>query len=82
MSKRTTKNQLDNALEILAENLDPVEYSKVTSVMSLLFVGHQFGMSPDGFEFVNLAIKTKKEHRRKRYKKTLQGNVINLKLKR
>jgi len=82
MSKRTTKNQLDNALEILAENLDPLEYSKVTSVMSLLFVGHQFEMSPDGFEFVNLAIKIKKEQRKKRYKKTLQGNVINLKLKR
>ena len=82
MSKRTTKNQLDNALEILAENLDPLEYSKVTSVMSLLFVGHQFEMSPDGFEFVNLAIKIKKEQSKKRYKKTLQGNVINLKLKR
>jgi len=82
MSKRITKNQLDKALQILAEKLDPVEYSKVTSVMSLLFVGHQFGLSSDGFEFVNLAIKTKKEHRKKRFKKTLHGNVISLKLKR
>ena len=82
MSKRITKNQLDKALQILAEKLDPVEYSKVTSVMSLLFVGHQFGLSSDGFEFVNLAIKTKKEYRKKRFKKTLHGNVISLKLKR
>lgn len=82
MNKRISKNQLENSLEILADNLSPVEYSKVTSVMSLLFVGHQFGMSPDGFEFVNLAIKIKKNHKKKQYKKTLHGNVINLKLKR
>ena len=82
MNKRISKNQLEKSLEILADNLNPVEYSKVTSVMSLLFVGHQFGMSPDGFEFVNLAIKIKKNHKKKQYKKTLHGNVINLKLKR
>lgn len=82
MSKRISRNQLDKALEILANNLDPLEYSKVTSVMSLLFVGHQFDLSPDGFEFINLAIKIKKQHKKQQFKKSLQGNVISLKLKR
>ena len=82
MGKRTDKTQLDKALEILAEKLTPVEYSKVTSVMSLLFVGHKFGMSSGGFEFINLAINVKKQHRKSKINKTLHGNVISLKLKR
>lgn len=82
MGKRISKNQLDKALKILADKLNPLEYSKVTSVMSLLFIGHQFDLSPDGFEFINLAVKIKKEHKKQQFKKSLQGNVISLKLKR
>jgi len=81
MGKRTDKTQLEKALETLAEKLTPEEYSKVTSVMSLLFVGHQFGMSSGGFEFINLAINIKKQHKKNKYNKTLHGNVISLKPK-
>jgi len=44
-------------------------------------VGHTFGMSIDGFEFINLAIKTKKNITNKEVKITRQDNVIKLKPK-
>jgi hypothetical protein len=77
--KRIRKTNLEAALEILANKLDSKEYSKVTSVMSMLFIGHQFDLTPDGFEFINLAIKIKKESHKKTFKKALHGNVIKLK---
>jgi|TARA_Y100000289_G_scaffold64355_1_gene76116 hypothetical protein len=79
--KRIRKTNLEAALEILANKLDSKEYSKVTSVMSMLFIGHQFDLTPDGFEFINLAIKIKKESHKKTFKKALHGNVIRLKPK-
>jgi hypothetical protein len=79
--KRIRKSNLESALEILAQKLDSKEYSKVTSVMSMLFIGHQFDLSTDGFEFINLAIKIKKESHKKTFKKALHGNVIRLKPK-
>ncbi len=79
--KRIKKTNLEAALEILANKLDSKEYSKVTSVMSMLFIGHQFDLTPDGFEFINLAIKIKKESHKKTFKKALHGNVIRLKPK-
>ena len=77
--KRIKRTSLESALEILAQKLDSKEYSKVTSVMSMLFIGHQFDLSTDGFEFINLAIKIKKESHKKTFKKALHGNVIKLK---
>ena len=79
--KRIRKTNLESALEIIARKLDSKEYSKVTSVMSMLFIGHQFDLSRDGFEFINLAIKIKKDIHKKTFKKALQGNVIRLKPK-
>tara|TARA_R100000908_G_scaffold48228_1_gene23969 strand:- start:158 stop:412 length:255 start_codon:yes stop_codon:yes gene_type:complete len=79
--KRIKRTNLESALEILAQKLDSREYSKVTSVMSMLFIGHQFDLSTDGFEFINLAIKIKKESHKKTFKKALHGNVIRLKPK-
>ena len=77
--KRIKKDNLEQALEILAANLNAKDYSKVTGVMSMLFIGHQFNLSGDGFEFINLAVKIKKESHKKTFKKALQGNVIKLK---
>ena len=79
--KKIKKSNLESALEILAQKLDSKEYSKITSVMSMLFIGHQFDLSGDGFEFINLAIKIKKESHKKTFKKALHGNVIRLKPK-
>jgi len=79
--KRIKKSNLESVLEILAHKLDSKEYSKVTSVMSMLFIGHQFDLTSDGFEFINLAIKIKKESHKKTFKKALHNNVIKLKPK-
>ncbi len=79
--KRTKKSNLESVLEILAHKLDSKEYAKTTSVMSLLFIGHSFDLSDDGFEFINLAIKIKKESHKKTFKKALHNNVIRLKPK-
>jgi len=79
--KRIKKSNLESVLEILAHKLDSKEYSKVTSVMSMLFIGHNFDLSDDGFEFINVAIKIKKESHKKTFKKALHNNVIKLKPK-
>ena len=81
MSKKIKKDNLNDILIILAQKLDAKEYSKVTGVMSMLFIGHQFDLTPDGFEFINLAIKIKKEAHKKTFKKALHNNVIRLKPK-
>ena len=74
------QGNLLSVLELLSDKLNPREYAKVTSVMSMLFVGHTFELSDDGFEFVNLCINVKKKYRKK-VVKSLQGNVIRLKPK-
>ena len=77
---RLERGNLVTALELLSAKLTPKEYAKVTSIMSMLFVGHTFDLSDDGFEFVNLCISVKKNYRKKTVK-SLQGNVIRLKPK-
>lgn len=79
--KKHTRDDMQEVLQILANKLDRRDYAKVTSAMSMLFVGHTFGMSIDGFEFINLAIKTKKNMTNKEVKITRQDNVIKLKPK-
>lgn len=81
VKKRHTRDDMQEVLQILADKLDRKDYAKVTSAMSMLFVGHTFGMSIDGFEFINLAIKTKKNITNKEVKITRQDNVIKLKPK-
>jgi hypothetical protein len=77
---RVNRGNLITVLELLSDKLTPKEYAKVTSVMSMLFVGHTFDLSDDGFEFVNLCIRVKRNYRKKIIK-SLQGNVIKLKPK-
>ena len=74
-----TRNDVQDVLQILADKLDRKEYAKVTSLMSMLFVGHTFQLSDDGFEFINLVIKTKKNQAKKLVKINRQSNVIKLK---
>ena len=79
------RGQLDEALEILALKLDLKEYTKVTSIMTMMFVGHTFEMTPDGFELISLITKTRKAVKSKKIKKIIQkgrqGNVFKLHLK-
>ena len=79
------KGQLDEALEILALKLDLKEYTKVTSIMTMMFVGHTFEMTPDGFELISLITKTRKAVKSKKIKKIIQkgrqGNVFKLHIK-
>ena len=79
------RGQLEESLEILAQNLTLIEYTKVTSIMTMMFVGHTFEMSDDGFELINLITKTrkniKKETIKKIIKKGRQGNLIRLNIK-
>jgi len=74
-----TRNDVQDVLQILADKLDRKEYAKVTSLMSMLFVGHTFQLSEDGFEFINLVIKTKKNQGKKLVKINRQSNIIKLK---
>jgi hypothetical protein len=79
------RGQLDEALEILALKLDLKEYTKVTSIMTMMFVGHTFEMTPDGFELISLITKTRKAVKSKKIKKIIQkgrqGNVFKLHIK-
>ena len=79
------RGQLDESLEILARTLDLKDYTKVTSVMTMMFVGHTFEMSDDGFELINLITKTRKAVKANKVKKIIkkgrQGNVFKLHLK-
>jgi len=72
------RGNLVTALELLSDKLNPKEYAKITSIMSMLFIGHTFNLSEDGFEFVSLCITIKKNSSKKRVK-SLHGNVIKLK---
>ena len=79
------RGQLNESLEILASTLDLKDYTKVTSVMTMMFVGHQFDMSDDGFELINLITRTRKLVNAKKVKKIIkkgrQGNVFKLHIK-
>lgn len=79
------RGQLNEALEILAVKLDLQEYTKVTSIMTMMFVGHTFEMSDDGFELINLITKTRKNIKKQVVKKIIkkgrQGNVFKLHIK-
>lgn len=79
------RGQLEESLEILACTLNLKDYTKVTSVMTMMFVGHQFEMSDDGFELINLITKTRKAVKANKIKKIIkkgrQGNVFKLNLK-
>ena len=66
------RGQLEESLEILAVKLDLSEYTKVTSIMTMMFVGHTFEMSDDGFELINLITKTVKTLKNKLLKKLLK----------
>ena len=86
MSKpKDMRGQLNESLEILARTLDLKDYTKVTSIMTMMFVGHQFEMSDDGFELINLITKTRKAVKNEKVKKIIkkgrQGNVFKLHLK-
>ena len=68
------RGQLNESLEILARTLDLKDYTKVTSVMTMMFVGHQFEMSDDGFELINLITMTRKAV--KKEKQTITTKVV------
>ena len=78
---------MQEVLELLANRLNKNEYAQVTSAMSMLFIGHTFDMSEDGFEFINLAIQSRKSAHEKRLVqkndnvKSLQAKIIKLKKK-
>lgn len=82
---RGSKKHLTEILHLLGNRLNKAEYAKVTSAMSMLFVGHTFEMSEDGFEFINLCVQAKKEAHlfqiKKNYKNPRQNNIILLKPK-
>ena len=82
---RLERGNLVTALELLSDKLTPKEYAKVTSIMSMLFVGHTFEMSEDGFEFINLCVQAKKDahlHQiQKNYNNPRQNNIVLLKPK-
>jgi len=86
MSNKVTKEHMQDILEMLANRLNKTEYAEVTSAMSMMFLGHTFEMSEDGFEFVNLAIHARKHAHEKRIhkkmnEKPLQAKIIKLKPK-
>jgi hypothetical protein len=75
---RVNRGNLVTVLELLSDKLTPKEYAKVTSVMSMLFVGHTFDLSDDGFEFVNLCINVKRNYRKKIIKTVLKTNLLKI----
>ena len=70
---------MTECLQVLANRLSKEEYAAITSMMSMLFIGHTFELSEDGFEFVNLSIKIKKKINKKDFDLSRQDNIIKLK---
>ena len=73
-------------LTVLANRLNKEEYAAVTSVMSLMAIGHTFELSEDGFEFINLAVEVRRTAQEDRIadmyeKKSLQNKIVKLKPK-
>jgi hypothetical protein len=87
MKNKVNKKHMEEVLELLANRLNKIEYAQVTSAMSMLFIGHTFGMSEDGFEFINLAIQSRKSAHEKRILRkkedvrSLQAKIIKLRKK-
>jgi hypothetical protein len=77
--KRLTKEHMTECLQVLANRLSKEEYAAITSMMSMLFIGHTFELSEDGFEFVNLSIKINKQINKKDFDLSRQDNIIKLK---
>jgi hypothetical protein len=77
--KRLTKEHMTECLQVLANRLSKEEYAAITSMMSMLFIGHTFELSEDGFEFVNLSIKIKKQINKKDFDLSRQNNIIKFK---
>lgn len=76
-----SKEHLEYIFKLLASNLNDNDYSHVIAVMQMIFVGHSFYCTPDGFELVNMSIKAKQEAKKSRIKskiKARQGNVISI----
>ena len=78
---KMSKRHMEEILQLLANRLNKEEYATVTSAMALLFVGHTYDMSEDGFEFINLAIHSRKNAHidRLHQMKTLQSKIVKLK---
>jgi hypothetical protein len=80
MKKRTKldRDYLVKTFNILAKKLNDEEFALVCGTFNMLFVGHKFGLEPDGFDLINIGLESKKN-----YKKTLNtsrhGNIIKLK---
>jgi len=87
MADKVTKQHMAEILELLANRLNRDEYANVTSAMSMLFIGHTFNMTEDGFEFINLVIQCRKSAHEKRILqkkdnvKSLQAKIIKLRKK-
>jgi len=82
---KNMRGQLEESLEIMANKLDVKEYTKITSIMTMMFVGHTFEMSADGFELINLITKIRKKIRKEKIEKIIKkgrrGNLIKLNIK-
>jgi hypothetical protein len=78
-----SKEHLEYIFKLLASNLNDNDYSHVVAVMQMIFVGHSFYCTPDGFELVNMSIKAKQYAKKNKIKskiKARQGNVISINL--
>jgi hypothetical protein len=76
-----SKQHLAYVFGVLAKNLNKNDYAHVVAVMQMLFIGHPFDCSLDGFEMVNLSVEAKKEIRKQEISKkikTRHGNVISI----
>jgi|TARA_R100000149_G_scaffold63903_1_gene35390 hypothetical protein len=76
--KKYTRDDIADVLTIIAKNSTDEEYAKITSAMSMLFVGHTFDLSEDGFEFINLAIKIRKNKKNGLISLTKKDNIIKI----
>lgn len=77
-----SKDHLAYIFGILAKNLDKDEYAHVVAAMQMLFIGHDFHCTPDGFELVNMSIRAKEFVKKDAIKnkiKARQDNIIHIK---
>ena len=86
IKKELTREHVVETLALLSNRLNKDEYTQVTSLMSMMFIGHTFELSEDGFEFINLAIEVRKESHNQRIEKmyeqkALQNKIVRLKPK-
>lgn len=84
--KELTREHMIEVLTMLSNRLNKSEYTSVTSLMAMMFLGHTFELSEDGFEFIKLAVDVNKEAQQERIadmytKKALQSKIVRLKPK-